>query len=74
MSNSNEKTQLELTSLLLQRFHSIEAQNGTFGPDCRFPQGKRRFGDLPWGRKSVNKYELLGLIETQPIRFPTNGQ
>ena len=44
MSNSNEKTKLELTLLLLQRFHSTEAQNGTFGPDCRSAEGKRMFG------------------------------
>ena len=53
MCNLNEKTQVELISLLLQRFHSIEAQNGTFGPDCRFPQGKRKFGNPSWGRLGV---------------------
>ena len=52
MCNFIEKP-LELISMLLQRFHSIEAQNGTFGPDCSCPEGKRRFGNPSWDRLGV---------------------
>ena len=55
----NEKTRAELASLLLQRFHSTGAQNGTFGPDCRFPEGKRRFGNPSWGRLRVDMGHLV---------------
>ena len=58
MCNSNEKTQFELTSLHLQRLHSIEAQNGTSGPDCRVPEGKRRFGNPSCGRLRVDMGHL----------------
>ena len=43
LSILNEKTALELTTLFLQRFQSIEAQNGPFGTDVRFPLVKLTF-------------------------------
>ena len=43
LSILNEKTALELTTLFLQRFQSIEAQNRQFGPDVRFPLVKLTF-------------------------------
>ena len=43
LSILNEKTALELTTLFLERFQSIETQNGSFGPDVRFPLIKLTF-------------------------------
>ena len=43
LSILNEKTALELTTLFLERFQSIEAQNGQFGTDVRFPFVKLTF-------------------------------
>ena len=43
LSILNEKTALELTTLFLQRFQSMEAQNGRFGTDVRFPLVKLTF-------------------------------
>ncbi len=43
MSILNDKTAVESTSLFLQRFQSIEAQNGPFATDARFPAVKLTF-------------------------------
>ena len=43
LSILNEKTALELTTLFLQRFQSIEAQNGPLATDVRFPLVKLTF-------------------------------
>ena len=45
LSTFNEKTAVELTTLFLERFQSIEAQNRPFGPDVRFPSVKLTFVD-----------------------------
>ena len=37
LSILNEKTAVELTTLFLERFQSIEAQNGPLATDVRFP-------------------------------------
>ena len=62
MCTLNKKTKVEWIRLLLQRFHSIEAQNGTFDPDCRFPAGKRRFGNPSWGHLGVNTWANLSQL------------
>ena len=43
LSTFNEKTALELTTLFLERFQSIEAQNRPFATDVRFPYVKLTF-------------------------------
>ena len=43
MSILNEKTAVELTRLFLERFQSIEAQNGPLATDVRFPLVKLTF-------------------------------
>ena len=40
LSTFNEKAAVELTTLFLERFQSIEAQNRPFATDVRFPLGK----------------------------------
>ena len=43
LSILNEKTAIELTTLFLERFQSIEAQNGPLATDVRFPFVKLTF-------------------------------
>ena len=43
LSILNEKTAIELTTLFLERFQSIEAQNGPLATDVRFPLVKLTF-------------------------------
>ena len=43
LSILNEKTAVELTRLFLERFQSIEAQNGPLATDVRFPLVKLTF-------------------------------
>ena len=43
LSTFNEKTAVELTTLFLERFQSIEAQNRPFATDVRFPYVKPTF-------------------------------
>ena len=43
LSTFNEKPAVELTTLFLQRFQSIETQNGPLATDVRFPFVKLTF-------------------------------
>ena len=43
LSTFNEKTAVELTTLFLYRFQSLEAQNRPFATDVRFPYVKLTF-------------------------------
>ena len=43
LSTFNEKTAVELPTLFLERFQSIEAQNRPFATDVRFPYVKPTF-------------------------------